>query len=268
VTVNRTRLFSSVRPLLLLTSSLFLTLAAGFAVLGAGGTRPSSATPPIGGLRVVDGHIEGVEGRPLQLGGVGRSGTEYQCLTGKSVFAGPTGESSVAALLRWHVEVVRLPLNEDCWLGINRVPQHTSGKQYIDAVTSYVGRLLAHGIAVDLDLHWTAPGTELADRQQMMPDASHAVTLWKSVAGTFGGDPLVVFELYNEPYGVSWSCWLHGCIVPGQDGQPAYQAVGMQNSSIPSGERAPKMSLSSTAWRERATSLAGDRSSPMIRSTP
>ena len=37
-----------------------------------------------------------------------------------------------------------------------------------------------------------------------------------------------LFEIYNEPYGVNWSCWLYGCTVPAGSDGPAYTAVGMQ----------------------------------------
>ncbi|MGZ5302250.1 MAG: cellulase family glycosylhydrolase [Actinomycetota bacterium] len=46
------------------------------------------------------------------------------------------------------------------------------------------------------------------------------------MAETFGGDPAVLFDLYNEPHDVSWSCWRDGCTVG--SGAQAWQAAGMQ----------------------------------------
>ncbi|GCE24153.1 cellulose binding domain-containing protein [Dictyobacter kobayashii] len=43
-----------------------------------------------------------------------------------------------------------------------------------------------------------------------MPDADHAPAFWQSVANTFKSNSSVIFDLYNEPYTNSWSCWLNG----------------------------------------------------------
>ncbi|MGH9028946.1 MAG: glycoside hydrolase family 5 protein, partial [Acidimicrobiales bacterium] len=71
-------------------------------------------------------------------------------------------------------------------------------------------------------LHWSAPGNELATRQQVMADAAHSVAFWSSVASAFRSDPGIVFDLYNEPHGISWSCWLNGCSYHG------WRTAGMQ----------------------------------------
>jgi hypothetical protein len=200
----------------------------------AAGTTPSAklsaAAPirPVDGVRVVGSKLVTGDERSVQLGGVNRSGTEYSCLGGKNVFDGPTGVDAVAAMMAWHVEMVRLPLNEDCWLGVNGVPARTSGASYVRAVAGFVHRLQDQGVVVDLDLHWSAPGNELATSQQEMPDVSHSVSFWRQVAKAFGNDPYVIFELYNEPHGVSWSCWRNGCEVPGSGSAGPYRAAGMQ----------------------------------------
>jgi hypothetical protein len=106
---------------------------------------------------------------------------------------------------------VRVELNEDCWLGINGVQSQYSGANYQSAIVNYVNALNAAGMVAILDLHWNAPGTIQADNQQNMADADHSPAFWTSVATTFKSNPSVVFDLYNEPYNVSWSCWLHGC---------------------------------------------------------
>jgi cell division septation protein DedD len=43
-----------------------------------------------------------------------------------------------------------------------------------------------------------------------MPDADHAPTFWTSVANTFKSNTSVIFDLFNEPFTTSWSCWLNG----------------------------------------------------------
>ena len=57
--------------------------------------------------------------------------------------------------------------------------------------------LVASGFYVMVDLHWNAPGSELATGQEPMAAADHAPTFWTSVANTFKGNGAVVLELYN-----------------------------------------------------------------------
>lgn len=187
----------------------------------AASTARTTTTAPIE-LHVSGHHLVDAGGRVVQLNGFSHSGSEYACAQGWGIFDGPVGNAAIDAMTTWHPHVVRLPLNEDCWLGINGVKRKYGGQRYRSAIKSYVERLEHHGLDVDLELHWSAPGRTLATGQSPMPDADHSPALWQSVARTFGGDDAVVFELFNEPYGVSWSCWLHGCTVGG------YQAAGMQ----------------------------------------
>ncbi len=44
-----------------------------------------------------------------------------------------------------------------------------------------------------------------------MADADHSPAFWSSLATALRSDPGVVFDLYNEPHDISWSCWLNGC---------------------------------------------------------
>ena len=43
---------------------------------------------------------------------------------------GPTDAASIAAMKAWHINAVRVPLNEDCWLGINGVKPQYGGAPY------------------------------------------------------------------------------------------------------------------------------------------
>ena len=174
------------------------------------------------GNRLVDG-----SGRALRLFGVNRSGTEYQCViggpSGAGIFSGPSDVASIAAMAAWHVNAVRVPLNEDCWLGINGVNAAHSGPRYRGAIARFVASLTHAGLVTILDLHWNAPGTALSDGQQLMADADHAPAFWTSVATRFKANPAVMFDLYNEPNGISWTCWLSGCVTT-----EGWRAAGMQ----------------------------------------
>jgi endoglucanase len=185
--------------------------------------RPASPARPAPAVRVAGNRLVDGAGRTIRLIGVDRSGTEYACAQGWGIFDGPSSPSSVAAMRAWHVDVVRVPLNEDCWLGINGVKQGLGGLAYQHAIEGYVRTLNAAGLVAILDLHWSAPGSELATGQQLMADTSHSVAFWSSVARTFRSNRSVLFDLYNEPHDISWSCWRDGCTTAA-----GWQTAGMQ----------------------------------------
>jgi hypothetical protein len=148
----------------------------------------------------------------LPYHGVNRMGSEYQCIkTGTTTFDGPTDQQAINTMLTWKINIVRVPLNEDCWLGINGEPANgTSASQYKQDIVNYVNLLSANHLKVIVDLHWNAAGSQQAAKQQPMPDADHAPAFWTSVATTFKANSSVLFDLYNEPYTKSWSCWRDG----------------------------------------------------------
>ncbi|HLX89300.1 MAG TPA: cellulase family glycosylhydrolase, partial [Acidimicrobiales bacterium] len=199
-------------------------LALGLAGLVSGTAvivRPASAAPTVT-VKVVGNHLVNGQGQPIRLIGVDRSGTEFACVQEWGIFDGPSDANSVAAMAAWHVNAVRVPLNEDCWLGINGVSSAYGGAAYRQAIENYVQELHAAGLVAIVDLHWNAPGATLATGQMDMADADHSVAFWSSVAATFRPDPGVVFDLYNEPRNISWSCWRNGCNDNG------LQTAGMQ----------------------------------------
>jgi hypothetical protein len=193
---------------------------------------PSSATTGlhVAGNRFVD------RGKTVRLLGVNVSGTENYCEQGIGIFQAPNDASLVKPMKSWNINTIRVPLNEDCWLGINGVKPEYGGAAYVQAITSYVQMLRTNGLYVVLDLHLNAPGTTLATTQQPMADADHSIDFWRSVAQTFKTQDGVVFDLYNEPNvdggdvtPKSWDCWLHGCSNPYWGGfKGSAQTAGMQ----------------------------------------
>jgi endoglucanase len=193
-----------------------------------------------------DLHVEGNQllylGKPTRLLGVSHSGSEFVCIRsgGTAIFEGPDPDALAASILGWgHVNAVRLPLNEDCWLGINGVSAATGGAAYRAAVVQYASRLHAHGLFTIVDLHWSAPGAFPALGQQPMADADHAPAFWASVARAFQGDPMTVFDLFNEPFVAPsnasttdpWACWADGCTVTTSNGDVtgSWRAAGMRD---------------------------------------
>jgi hypothetical protein len=195
-----------------------LALGAAFVVLSS---TASAASPP--GIAVVGAKLVDGSGAPLRVAGVNRSGSEYACAQGWGMFDGPTDDASIAAIASWGVNAVRVPLNEDCWLGINGVNPAYAGTNYQSAIRAFVTRLEAHGLDVILDLHWGAAGKQLALGQEQAPDADHAPAFWSSVASQYKGVSGIAFDLFNEPHDISWSCWLNGCTTPA-----GWKATGMQ----------------------------------------
>jgi hypothetical protein len=178
-------------------------------------------------IKVQGNHLVNQDGVTIRLLGVDRSGSEYECVTTNHVFDGPSNAASVMAMVSWHINAVRVPLNEDCWLGINGVV--TGGATYRNQIVRYVHTLESFGLYVILDLHWAAPGTDIAASQWPMADADHSPTFWTSVAETFKSNHAVLFDLFNEPYGISWACWLNGCQTTyGSPTVITYQTAGMQ----------------------------------------
>jgi hypothetical protein len=170
----------------------------------------------------------------VQLRGINRSGTEYECLSGNSDYfdsavakGRPDSGAMITEMLNWDIDVVRLPLNEGCWLGTN--DQASDGPPYRAAIEAEVRELNARHLFVILALQWNAPAGHYANGPLPMADASRSPDFWRSVARTFSGDGLVMFDLFNEPHGISWRCWLDGCEVPPSKDNPySYRAAGMQ----------------------------------------
>ncbi|HXX90898.1 MAG TPA: cellulase family glycosylhydrolase [Acidimicrobiales bacterium] len=199
-------------------------------VVGLGAVIASSPSPvaaaPLS-VSVVGNHLVDGSGNPLVLRGADLSGTEFSCIQngtptsrGWSIYGGqPLDQpSTYAAMAAWHINAVRVPLNEDCWLGINGVNPAYGGSNYQNAIATEVAQINAAGMVAILDLHWSNPGTYAALSQEEMADADHSITFWSQVASAYKSNHAVIFDLFNEPYFYwisdgtpPWSCWLNGC---------------------------------------------------------
>jgi endoglucanase len=197
-----------------------------------------------------DLHVSGrglfsAHGRRVVLHGVNRPGGEFMCVKSRGIWDGPMNQASVTAMKSWHVNAVRVPLNEGCWNGESYVnPQYRYGN-YRRAVEAYVQLLNRNGIVAILDLHWTdglyagphghCQTTSEAMCQKPMPDAAQSIPFWISMARTFKTNNAVIFDVFNEPFPErvtgatepeAWQCWLRGspfCTGIG------YRVAGMQS---------------------------------------
>ncbi len=184
------------------------------------------------GLRVSGNRLVDGGGNTVHLHGVNRSGTEYACIQGWGIFDGPNDAASVAAIATWNVNVVRVPLNEDCWLNINGVNSQYAGANYQNAIVNYVNLLHTYGMYAEISLMWGAPGTYQATYQPAAPDQDHSPDMWTSMAGVFKNDPNVILAPWGETT-VGWKCFMRkGCDNQATYGpsNAFYQTAAMQEA--------------------------------------
>ena len=180
----------------------------------------------VSGNRLLNGHDQ-----PVALHGVNRSGTEYACIQGWGLFDGPNSAASVRALASWHINFVRVLLNEDCWLGINGVKGAYAGVNYRRAILRYVKLLHRYGMYVELSLIWAAPGRYQARNQSGGPDEDHSPAVWAGMARTFKDDPNVILAPWGETV-VDARCFLRGGVCQATYGphNVPYRVAGMQQA--------------------------------------
>jgi hypothetical protein len=173
-------------------------------------------------------------GQTVDLRGVNLSGAEYTCDSGSGFWDNPAGNQTTINHMRddWHANSIRVPLNEECWLGVNGEPPATSGANYRNAMRTFVNLATASRMVVELDLHFGTGGSgRPKDDNYPGLDANHAPAFWQSVANTFKGNPSLIFNLINEPHdsgSIPWSCYLNGgCTVTGGTG--SWTVVGTQS---------------------------------------
>src|SRR5882724_9080123 len=169
----------------------------------SGGTTTAALAISTLGNHFVDAHgntlqVRGVNVSGLESGIIFSGGTNYWASSG---FSGRPDFTKIAA---WKANAVRLPLNEDSWLGItvtgipgNVISLNAAG--YQAEVKATVKAANAAGLYVILDLHWSAPGTFAANTQNPFLNADNSINFWTSIAIAFQNNPAVMFEAFNEP---------------------------------------------------------------------
>ena len=196
---------------------------------------PRGFPPAIEPMRLkVDGNklLTAADGKPVLLRGVNIPSLEF------SNRGDHLREALDVALNQWRANVIRLPMAQDRWYGRARgkpwepVPTD-GGAGYRSLVDQTVEAAASKRTYVILDLHWVGAG-KWADQggrpaQYRMADTL-SLRFWKDVATRYKNHPNVLFELFNEPYEISWEVWLNGGKVSQEfDHQPyTFQAVGMQ----------------------------------------
>ena len=181
----------------------------------------------------------------------------------------PTSADGMLAdsLTEWNIKTVRIPLSEHCWLGAegdSQVSEQTfpelrfirkqsiTGTSYRNRINSFSDTMDSRGIKVILDLHRSGPASIITPNrnevgQHPAPDSDYSVTFWRSVANTFKDDSHVIFDLFNEPNNISWSCWRTG-----DECDVGYDTVGMEDLLAAVQEFAPDhpVIMSANHWGE------------------
>jgi hypothetical protein len=195
-------------------------------------STPPAPPPSSSGLRVSGNKILNDAGQAVRLLGANYSQAEYACMLDGVTFYAKPDQALVDTWKKWGFTAIRIPLDENCWLGTNGLPiGGLTAAKYQAEIKAFVDLLTANGIASVVDLHRSWPGNGTPGNQQTcMPDADHSPAFWTSVANTFKGNGSVLFDLFNEPCAPDWNCWANGGAC-GEDNQGTitYTAVGMKS---------------------------------------
>lgn len=216
----RRRALAGVLVALAALAGLCVTAVAGVAA-GSGAARASTACRhakgpfSVKGTEVVDG-----SGNPFIPYGITVPGLANWSLPSKvkpppwSNYKTLDGPKIMATAADWCANTVRLQVSQDNLVGItgNSPPN----PQYMAAIEWEVSLAERLGLVVVIN-DQTETATDKGISYQLAPTQG-TVTFWKDIAHVYGGDPQVIFDLFNEPRiptkGMSqqreWQLWFAG----------------------------------------------------------
>ncbi|HLX87055.1 MAG TPA: cellulase family glycosylhydrolase, partial [Acidimicrobiales bacterium] len=174
------------------------------AVLTSAVDDAAAVTGPLttSGTQILDGN-----GVPVQLRGITMINLD------NSSDPADLTPSTFSRLHQWGFTLVRFMLNEDLWdtqscaydpnyrSAVGQAVQWTTAQGMVAALT------LTAGIPEDIG---TGPSSCPTQGGQNTADVPGSDDFWSTVAATFAGNPLVVFDLFNEPHDISSSLWHSG----------------------------------------------------------
>lgn len=196
-----------------------------FPVVGAGAVHivddatiaqtPGGSTPVVSPLHVVGSQILQGDGKPLSIRGLQRFGLE-----GGTKTPLPTN-AEIGQLKLWGANEVRISLGEQKWIATSCHFQ----PNYPLLVDQVVHWVTSRGMVALINLHFASIGPCGPAGLTPMADSPGAVTFWQEVASRYQDNPLVAFDLFNEPT-VGQSVWLDGG--PFTANGQTVEAAGMQ----------------------------------------
>jgi endoglucanase len=148
---------------------------------------PTGDTPAAvnGQLQVCGTKLCNQYGKPIQLRGMSSHGTQWysQCLT----------SGSLDALAKdWHADVLRVSTY------VQEGGYESDPRRFTDLVHSLIEQATARGLYVIVDWHQLTPGDPHYN-------LSRARTFFTEIAQRHGSKTNLLYEIANEPNGVSWS---------------------------------------------------------------
>lgn len=151
---------------------------------------PGASLPPA--LQVKGNRIRTSAGKNVWLQGLCVDSLEWSA-GGEKI-----NQSIPVAIDGWKANVIRLPVRDDFWFGRGPYQKKDGGAGYRKVVDGVIETASSRGAYVVLDLHrFGAPTREHGE-------------FWKDAATRYKNHPAVLFELFNEPHGMSWKLWRDG----------------------------------------------------------
>lgn len=166
-------------------------------------------------LKVCGNKLITQDATPVRLRGVNVCSLEWSA-KGENVL-----RSIKVAVDDWKANAIRLPVNDRLWFGQGKAPATSNDAEaYRRIVDDAVKLAAARGAYIILDLHrFKAP-------------EPGAVDFWSDAATRYKNNPAVLFDLFNEPHGISWEIWRNGgpvSVKQKDNPEPRiYESPGMQ----------------------------------------
>lgn len=128
--------------------------------------------------------------------------------------------NNVSVARAWGANFIRLPLNPDKLL----VGSCAYQRGYLAQIDAVVHAITSAGMLAEIELAGFSVVPCGDPHLPPLPD-QRGVAFWRELAGHYAGNPLVAFDLFNEPHDISDQAWLNGGLV--NYGGIRYLAVGM-----------------------------------------
>jgi hypothetical protein len=127
-------------------------------------------------------------------------------------------DNDFQAMYMWGATMIRLPLNQQYWLNTSCEYDPTYAQRVDQAVESITKR----GMIALVTLQRAADGKACAPGYLSKMADDNSIPYWTQVASRYKSNPLVAFDIFNEPGPLTDEVWRNGGMVDG------WHAVGMQ----------------------------------------
>ncbi len=173
------------------------------AATSTGTTFTPTGVPHVVGTQLVDAN-----GHPLQLRGA-QIESPFNYIQGweagktpAKVMNAPTTFQVMAQ--QWHMNALRLPISN--WIYAK------DPTNYLNQLDEIVQEANSAGLYVILDLHDDMKAGSPYDLNATLPKVED-LNFWKIIAAHYKSNPMVMFDLYNEPKEPNWNVWRNGGVV-------------------------------------------------------